>query len=176
VTVGRYDRGGRPPVLRWTLFVLLAVGVGTYPDSGAKMGRAGIRSTHHKRPALVPRFFQVGRNPVISSSTERRNVFKEAKTGSGSSDDAEHFNPQTGTGSGDACAFSGKADVLAGESAANNVNCSAVVRSIDSPHIAQVGNLWPMLGKHFAGIRFDFSKGRGFETGRFEGQGEAADA
>jgi hypothetical protein len=65
---------------------------------------------------------------------------------------------------------------LAWESSTNNVNCSAVVRSIDPPHVAQVGDIRPVLGKHLAGIRLDFSKGRGFKPGRFEGQGKTPDA
>lgn len=139
------------------------------------MGSTGISSTHHKRPSGVACLFQPFKDDIGPPYAEYRAVFNEAKIGSGSSNNSEHFEPEARFSAIQSGAFTCWADILTGEASANNVNCSAVVLSIDSSHISQVGDFGPVLGQDFTGIRLDFSKGMGFKACRLEGQGEAPD-
>lgn len=147
--------------------------VGHNPGPLSAVGGAGMDSTHHERPAGVPRFLQPSKDVVSAAGPESRHIFKEAKTGSGSSDDAEHFEPEARPFPVDAGSLAGGADILAGESPANNIG-SCVFTSIYSFHVPQVRHAGPVLGEDPALIDRRFREGDRLKACGLERQGEPA--
>ena len=66
--------------VRWVgipAFQSRALGVGQNEDAGAAVGRAGMGSTHHERPAGVARCFQAAEHPVRAANAECRDILND---------------------------------------------------------------------------------------------------
>jgi len=101
------------------------VAVGHNPHPVALVRRSNRPSAHHDRPDGVACRFQVSDNEVRAASSESRNVLSEHPTRHEFTDDAEHFTPQAASFSSlDAETLPGNADVLAGESACDDIDSS----------------------------------------------------
>lgn len=89
----------------------------------------------------------------------------------------EHFSPQPGLFAresrrrGVPCC----ADVLAGESSANNVNCADAIGS-DFPNVPEDGDAWPAEGKPFTMARFDLAHADDSHPGTLKPEFKAADS
>ena len=79
-------------------------------------------STHHERPAGVAERVQVSEHLVRSESSEARDVLSEYPIWSHFAHDPSHFVPQTGTRAVEPGALAGDADVLARESAGDELD------------------------------------------------------
>jgi hypothetical protein len=84
---------------------------------------------------VKPHLGKVSKHSVESSKSERWAVFHERVAGSYFANDAGHFPPETGALPVESVAFAGNADVLAGESPADNVNSSSPRLSVEGGDI-----------------------------------------
>jgi hypothetical protein len=73
------------------------------------------------------------------------------------------------------CAAAGRADVLAGEASANNVNCSNV-GAFEFRNVVMDGDARPVLGEDFPAERIDLTEGNGSHSGSFEPETESANS
>jgi hypothetical protein len=109
--------------------------VGNNPDPLAKMGRSDIGSSQHSPPRIKPHRGQVSENHSESSNSEHWRVFHKRESGSYFTDDSRHFHPESASLSGDSCAFSGGADVLAGKAPRNHVNNASPRPSVKGANV-----------------------------------------
>ena len=108
-----------------------------------------------------------------SSTAKGCNVFCDDKPRARFRNDAEHFEPEAGPRAVEAGTVSGKADILAGEPAANDVDCrySSIPESIrtDSTHVAENRNPGPVTIKDGGCVCVLLTKSDGAEpAGAFE--------
>jgi hypothetical protein len=99
---------------------------------------------------------EVADNSVQPARNERRNVFDDDEDGPHFADDARELAPEAGSLAVDPGPLAGGADVLAGESPADDVNASKVCFS-DRADIVVSPGLGPMRREHAAakGIALD---------------------
>jgi len=94
----------------------------------------GVRSQHSPF-RIEPHRGQVSKHGSESSKSEHWGVFHEHETGSYLANNPCHFPPQAGALAVDACALACGADVLAWESARNNVNSASPRSSVKGSNV-----------------------------------------
>jgi len=132
-------------------------------------------STHHERPSGVADFFQISEHPARTSSAERRDVLNQHPAGSCVCDDSPHLKPQPGSFAREARALAGCADVLTGESAADEIN-PAVPGAVEGADVVVDGDVGPVLAEDGAAEGIDFAEGDGADADSLAGDGESSDA
>ena len=118
--------------MRWAaepVFQSRATGMGHHEHPRPPMGRAGMGSTHHQRPAGVARRFQSGEHPVRAVDAQRRDVLSDYPIGSAFLDQPQHLEPEGAAPAVEAGPRPGVADVLAGEAAAQHLRRGHAVGS-----------------------------------------------
>ena len=121
--VGRYDKAGRPPLLRCTAFVLLANGVGSKdPNSLASMWRPGVGSAQHTPLRIVPQRGQVSEYDSKPPRSEDWAVLHKDVARSYLANDAGHVSPHSRLGAVDSSAFASRGYVLTREPAAHDID------------------------------------------------------
>lgn len=133
-------------------------------------------STDHERPCVVADFFQVSENPVSASSTQSRDVLNEAPRRAYSGDDPRQFLPETGACSSDPGTLPGGADVLAGESAGDEIDSSPKRLGVEGSHVVEDGDSRPVFGEDGSAEGIDFAEGDGADPDSFAREGESSDA
>jgi hypothetical protein len=147
-------------------------GVAQNPDSVPLVGRTGVFSPQHTPFRIVPQRGQVAKNSSESPRSEYWGVFHEDETGSNLANDPGKLAPKSGPSSGDSCALSCCADVLAGESPTDDefpryIPCSGKEASTVGVIVPEGSNIVPngknrkkpvklSLQKNSSGIVFDF--------------------
>jgi hypothetical protein len=103
---------------------------------------------------IKPDFGQVSENGSKPSSSESWDVFDDHPFGPYCANDPSELVPKTGPCTGEAGTFSGNADVLAWESAADEVNAVVALRR-ERPHVFMLRDFRPVLFKDCGRIRVD---------------------
>ena len=106
--------------------MLLASGVGNNPQSGAKVRGADVGRSYAIPFRIVPEKGQVSENNSKPSTSERCDVLHDDDFGSKLANESGILPPQARSFTLDASARAGKADVLAGEPAADGANPNSV--------------------------------------------------
>jgi hypothetical protein len=101
---------------------------------------------------IKPDFGQVSENGSESSSSESWDVFDDHPSGPNCANDPSKIVPKTGPFACESCSLASDADVLAWESAADEVN--AVVSGWgECANVAVFRNVWPVLPEDCGCIR-----------------------
>jgi hypothetical protein len=172
--------GGRPPERCATAFVLLASGVGNNPDAVAAVMGTNGGSRYAVPFRIIPERGQVSENVSKPSTKQSCDVFHEDVSRSNFANNSGVLSPQPAALAGKSSALSRKANVLAGEAAADNVNGNSVCCQSfggEASHVVINRHLRPMLSQNAAAKGFDFAERYGFESARaLKPQAETADA
>jgi hypothetical protein len=170
------SRGDLPPDRIALDFVLLASGAGNNPDPIAPMRGANGGSRDAMPLRIVPERGQVPENGSESSPEKRGDILHDDVSGSNLANKTGVFTPEAAAFTCEPRAFASRADILAGKSAANNVDWSDMFR-LQLPHVSMDGYVRPVLRQHAAGKLLDFAEGDGLEAARpLKAKAEAADA
>ena len=113
----------------------LANGVAHKPEPIPLVRSANIGSSQHRPATVIPERGQITKHDSESSSNECWAVFHEDVAGSNLANDARHVLPHSATLSGDSCASSSHADVLARKAASHDVNNSAPRSCVKTLHV-----------------------------------------
>jgi hypothetical protein len=146
------------------------------PDAVASVRGADVSSTHHERPAGVARRLQVAEDDICAATAQSRHVLDEHPAWAELADNAGELPPESAAVSGvDARAFAGDRDVLAGESAGDEVNGLEGAGACES-HVPAAGDVGPVSGDDVftVGLPLDLPAHR--EAGALEAEAHAADA
>ncbi len=153
-----------------------ALGRGNKPDPLTDLGQPAIDTEYRTPFRIVPERGKVPENDVEPSPKKRGNVLHDDVAGSKFANKTGVLPPKSRSLAVDARAFAGERDILAGKSAANNVDCFNVC-SFERAHVVENGNIGPVLRQHAARELFDLAKGDRLEAARaFEAQREPANA
>jgi hypothetical protein len=116
--------------------------VGHNPDPLSKVRRSDIGSTKHSPSRIKPHLGQVSENSSKSPRSENWRVFHEHESRSYFTNDAGHLNPQAASFSIKPVPVPCAANVLAGESSANDINPSAPRLAVESSHVVPDREDW----------------------------------
>jgi hypothetical protein len=106
--------------------VLLAIGVGNNPDPVATVRGTNGGSWSAIPDSIIPERGQVAEDPVEALRPERGDIFHDDPSWSYLANETPELKPQARPRTIEASSFSSKADVLAGEAAADCVNGNSV--------------------------------------------------
>ena len=118
-------------------------------------------SAHNSPSRIHPQVGQISKHSSESSNNKRWRVFHERETGSNFPNDSPHFFPQSATRAVNAlCELVGNANVLAGESAAHDIDKTSPGPSVEGSHIVPDGELWQdsvslALEQDLSAVRFN---------------------
>jgi len=116
----------------WLAFVLLAIGVGSKdPDSLSQVGGSDIGRREHTPFRIEPEVGQVSENSIHPPNKEPWHVLHEDVSRSNFANHSRHLGPESASGAVDTGLLAGDADVLAGESAGDDVNAPSPGSSIE---------------------------------------------
>jgi hypothetical protein len=101
-----------------------AFGVGHNPDALSEMRSAGVGCTDDSPSRIKPHLGQVSEYTTKPSRSEHWRVLHERESWSYFANDSGHFHPESGFLTFDPCTLAGRADVLAGKAARNDINTS----------------------------------------------------
>jgi hypothetical protein len=139
----RKFRGDLPPERIAEAFVFDASGVGNNPEPVAPVRGANGGSGYAVPPRIIPERGQVSENVSKSSTKESCDVFHDDVAGSKLANESCIFSPEAGALTGQPGARPGKADVLAGEAAADHVHGSDHLSS-QRGHVVETRHVRPM--------------------------------
>ncbi len=100
------------------------VGVGQDPHSVSLVWRADVPSSQHAPPCVIPQTGKSFDDGAKSTGTQVRAVLREDKSRPDLANDSEHLVPESRTLAGKSFTATRRADVLAGKSTRDNVNCT----------------------------------------------------
>lgn len=143
-------------------------------DAASKVRRTNVCGRNRVGAGSVSELAQLrshlGQPPTLAA----RDVFDDDEARVRFGDDARELVPEAATGAFEADALSGSADILAGESPANNVNCGKVAGCSD---IGIPRGIGPVAREHGAAVRVDLDlPDNGAEAGALEAEIHATDA
>jgi hypothetical protein len=113
--------------------------VGQNPDSFPDVLSSGIVRAQHPVRSHVAQAGQVPKNSSESPRSEEWGVFHEDEAGSNLTNDPGEFRPEAGPSSGNPSTFPSTGNILARESAADNVDGPSPGLSIEGPNIIPDG-------------------------------------
>jgi hypothetical protein len=134
------------------IWFALVVGVGNDPDPLPAMRGTNVRSSYSVPFRVIPERGKVTENGSHSSSKERCDVLHDDIAGSYFANDPSKLVPKTGPSTGEASTFSSDADVLAWESAADEVDVVIALRR-ERPHVFMLRDFRPVLFEDCGCIR-----------------------
>jgi hypothetical protein len=123
---------------------------------------SGVATSKHSPSCIHPLFGQIAKDSSTSAYNQSWRIFHEREARSNFANDSRHLCPQPATRSFNSGSASRNADVLAGESAAHNVNESAPRLAVEGSHVIPDRELWQdavalSLQQDAAGIRFNLN-------------------
>jgi hypothetical protein len=168
----------RPP------FDAVALGVGHNPNSVPKVPETCVGSRYAVPLCIKPERGQVSENTVKPPSKESCDVLHENEFDFSSfvkfANNSSVIGPEAASFSVKTSAFAGKADILAWEAAADDINSNSVCRqplSGEAPDIFVLRDIGPMLSQNSATEWIDLAERNGFKSsGSLKTKREAADA
>jgi hypothetical protein len=119
------------------------------PDAISPVWRSDRPSTHHHRPCVVTERLQVSENPVSASSSQSRDILNEDPRRTTLANEPRHFLPETGACSSDPGTLPGGANVLAGESAGDEIDSIGKSVGCEGPDVIEKSDVGPMLSEDF---------------------------
>ena len=140
--------------------VFTGVGQNPYPFSFVR--RSGVESAQNSPSSIIPHRGQVSENSTKPPKSEHWRVFHEDVAGLYFADDPSHFGPQSASFAVESItAGIGARDVLAWETAADDIGDSAPRSPVEGSHIVPdweggQDSVALSLQQDFSGIRFDF--------------------
>jgi len=142
---------------------MLAFGVGQNPDPFSQVRSTGVGRRNNSPPCIEPHLGKVAKHSPESSRNESWRVLHEDVTGSNFANDSGHFDPQARSFAVDSCSLSGNANILARESAANDIDDSSPGLSVECPHVVPNGkpgqDSVPLpLQEQFAAVRLNLDR------------------
>lgn len=108
---------------------------GRDPDAVAAVRGAGVARSHNSPSRIIPQAGKVKEDQSKASLNKEWAVLHEDVAGSYLADNASHLAPESGAPSTDPGAFPGGADVLARESARNDVNSASPRASVKVAYV-----------------------------------------
>jgi hypothetical protein len=123
---------------------------------------------------VIPERGKRPENGVHSSSKERSDVLHEDVSGSYIANDPSELVPKTGPSAGESGTFSGDANVLAWEAAADEVDGVVALRR-ERPHVFVLRDFRPVLFEDCSRIWFDLHLPLAFHPRSFKAEREATD-
>jgi hypothetical protein len=109
--------------------------VGHDPHALACLARSGVVCPEHTPARIEPQDGKVLQDGDKSASAKERGVFDEDVRRSDFADDAGELAPQTASSPGKTGAATCRTDVLAGESAADDIHCAPPSMSVKCSHV-----------------------------------------
>jgi hypothetical protein len=106
------------------------------------MRSTGVVRSHNSPDRIIPQRGKVAEYSVKPPRSEHWAVLHEREPGLYLANDPGHFGPQSRSLSVKSVAFSGNADILAGEPSANNVNVSSPCLAVEGPYIVPHREWW----------------------------------
>jgi len=123
------------------------------PDAVAPVRRTNGRSWDNVPLRVIPERGQRPENFTHTSSKQRCDVLHDNVSGSKLANDPSELVPKTGPCAGEPGPFSGVADVLAGEAAADEIDFPVAFFRGERADIGVSPDIGPVLGEDFLGIR-----------------------
>lgn len=171
--------------LAW--FTIPTVGVRHNPHPVPSVRGTNGASWYAMPFRIIPERGQGSENGIQPSRKQRSDVLQDDEAWSQFANKTGDLVEQAASCACQSCAKSCEADVLAGETAADNVNGNSTGSKSFAgklAHVAVAGHVGPVLGEDFAGVFFDFAERDGFEAivcspfkmGALQAEAEAADA
>ena len=145
--------------------VSITAGVGHDPEAVALVRRTNGGSGYAVPLSIVPERGQVPENDTEASPEKRGDILHEDVAGSNLANEAGVFDPEATALTREPFASASDGDILAGKSAANNVDCSDML-GLQLSNVAVDGNVGPMLGKDAARELLDLAEGHRLESSR----------
>ena len=167
------------PLLHCDPLASCPVGVPHNPDAVPDVRCANGRSGNAVPLRIIPERGQVSENVSKSPSKQSCDVLHEDVARSHLANDPGELGPQSAALAADAGASSGNADVLAGESAADEVNAQPFRGKMlrgQLAHVVEYVDIRPVPCEHAAGERLDLAERHRPHAGTFEAEAEGADA
>lgn len=135
----------------------------------------------YNRPLrVIPDSGQVSENVSHSPDKQRCDVFHEDKSGSKLANEARKFTPQAGSLSRKPCASASETDVLAWESAGNDIGAGDPIGSQsvcrELADIGVAGDAGPVTGEDAPGVLVTLAERDGRESCALKSEGEPSDA
>jgi hypothetical protein len=124
---------------------------------------------------VIPERGQRSENVIHPPSKERCDVFHDDVPGSKLANDASVFVPKTRAFAGQPLLPSCGADVLAWESAADDINVPISICGREGSHVVVARDVRPVLGKNSASKVIDFYLPLADHSGTLESQVKSAD-
>jgi hypothetical protein len=145
------------------------------------MRRFHVGSSQHCPPTVIPERGQITEDDSESSSNECWTVFHEDVSGSNLANDPRHVSPHSAALSGDACALSCNADVLARKAARYDINNSrprSAVKGLNVIPNRERREKAVILsgGKYASCVGFPFDCADGSPSEQLSGQNSTASA
>jgi hypothetical protein len=152
---------------------LVGVGKGD-PNAVTPVGRPKFASRKAIPFRIKPVLGHISENDAHSKSKQRCHVFHDREFGSYHANGTKNLPIESRTGAGNSGAFSGQADILAGEAADNDIRLASDELSIAD--IDADGDARPVLGEDAAAECVDLAECDSSHPGSFESEAETADA
>jgi hypothetical protein len=129
---------------------------------------------------IIPDRIEAPEAGIQSARAKGRDIFSDDETRAGFADDAEHFEPETGSLSVEPGSFAGEADVLARKSATHDIRSRQTISreliGIELPNVTVNLNSWPMFTENLDGVRFTLTESDRPETSSpFQTEAEPSD-
>jgi hypothetical protein len=99
------------------------------------MGGSDMMRSQHSPARIIPQVGKITEDHGKTSGNKQRAVFHKHETRSNLTNNSCHVRPQTGLRSGDSGSLSGCADVLAGESAADDIDRFPPSLAVECSHV-----------------------------------------
>jgi hypothetical protein len=174
------SRGDLPADLMAIAFVLLASIVGNKPKAVSFVIGANVARGYTVPPSIIPERGQVPENSSEPGTKEAWCIFHDCELRSKLVNEASIFTPQSRTVAIDARASASKADILAREPAADDIDGNSVSgQSVgcEFSDIFVLPHVGPVLRQDAAAEGIDLAKCDGFEAASaLQAKVEAADA
>jgi hypothetical protein len=142
------------------------------------LGRPKRVSSQHTPFRVVPHLGKVAKYAEQSSNSESCDVLHDDVSRSYDPNNPRVLAPEPRTFSIQSGTLTGVANVLTGESAADDIyRLQAGERfSAQGTYVVENWDIGPVLSKHGSAIGLDFAEGDGLHSGSLKSEGEAADA
>jgi hypothetical protein len=144
------------------------------------MRGANVGSWYAVPLCVIPDRGQLSENDSQSSRKQRCDVFHDDVTGSKLANKSDVLGVKPASRPCKTSTLAGDRDILAGPSAADDINICDAIGSKSSccerSDICIDGHIWPVFAQDGSTVGLDFAEGAGSHSGSLKPEGEAADS
>jgi hypothetical protein len=137
--------------------VIITAGVGHNPDPLAEVRCANTGCGYAVPLRVIPERGQVPENGSDASPEKRGDILHDDVAGAKLANETGVLDPEAAALTREPRAFASNGDILAGEAAANNVNCSDI-RALQLSNVTMDGDMRPVLCQHAARVFFNLAE------------------